>query len=134
MAHTTPLFSKLPKGYELTEAGHGLLTHVDAAQSSFSTELWGLRGDGEGLMGQIRIGAPDGCANFFSAAGLRVNHQVLSRVRYLDRGVATGVQPDAARSRHGHRCEPTDSGAFDRPKNCRLSSVFGGVSGALRKI
>ena len=64
MAHTTPLFSKSPKGYELTEAGHGLVTHVDAAQSSFSAGLGALRGDGEGLMGQIRIGAPDGCANF----------------------------------------------------------------------
>ena len=64
MAHTTPLFSKSPKGYELTEAGHGLVTHVDVAQSSFSAGLGALRGDGEGLMGQIRIGAPDGCANF----------------------------------------------------------------------
>ena len=64
MAHTTPLFSKSPKGYELTEAGHGLVAHVDAAQSSFSAGLGALRGDGEGLMGQIRIGAPDGCANF----------------------------------------------------------------------
>ena len=64
MAHTTPLFSKSPKGYELTEAGHGLVTHVDAAQSSFSAGLGALRGDGEGLIGQIRIGAPDGCANF----------------------------------------------------------------------
>ena len=64
MTHTTPLFSKSPKGYELTEAGHGLVAHVDAAQSSFSAGLGALRGDGEGLMGQIRIGAPDGCANF----------------------------------------------------------------------
>ena len=64
MAHTTPLFSKSPKGYELTEAGHGLVAHVDAAQSSFSAGLGALRGGGEGLMGQIRIGAPDGCANF----------------------------------------------------------------------
>ena len=64
MAHTTPLFSKSPKGYQLTEAGHGLVAHVDAAQSSFSAGLGALRGDGEGLMGQIRIGAPDGCANF----------------------------------------------------------------------
>ena len=64
MAHATPLFLKSPKGYELTEAGHGLAAHVDEAQSSLSAGLGALRGDGEGLTGQIRIGAPDGCANF----------------------------------------------------------------------
>ena len=64
MVHATPLFSKSPKGYELTEAGQGLLAHVDAAQSSLNAGLGTLRGDGEGLTGQIRIGAPDGCANF----------------------------------------------------------------------
>lgn len=64
MVHATPLFSKSPKGYELTEAGHGLVAHVDAAQSSLNAGLGALRGDGGGLTGQIRIGAPDGCANF----------------------------------------------------------------------
>ena len=64
MAHATPLFSKSPKGYELTEAGHGLAAHVDEAQSSLNAGLGALRGGGEGLTGQIRIGAPDGCANF----------------------------------------------------------------------
>jgi DNA-binding transcriptional LysR family regulator len=63
-AHSTPLFSKSPKGYDLTEAGHGLVAHVDAAQASLNAGLGALRGDGEGLRGQIRIGAPDGCANF----------------------------------------------------------------------
>ena len=63
-AHSTPLFSKSPKGYDLTEAGHGLVEHVDAAQASLNAGLGALRGDGEGLRGQIRIGAPDGCANF----------------------------------------------------------------------
>ena len=37
---------------------------MDAAQSSLNAGLGALRGDGEGLTGQIRIGAPDGCANF----------------------------------------------------------------------
>lgn len=64
MAHTTPLFFKSPKGYDLTEAGHGLVAHADAAQSALNAGLGALRGDGEGLVGQIRIGAPDGCANF----------------------------------------------------------------------
>ena len=64
MAHATPLFSKSPKGYELTETGNGLAAHVDEAQSSLNAGLGALRGDGEGLTGQIRIGAPDGCANF----------------------------------------------------------------------
>jgi DNA-binding transcriptional LysR family regulator len=40
------------------------VAHVDAAQASLNAGLGALRGDGEGLRGQIRIGAPDGCANF----------------------------------------------------------------------
>ena len=40
------------------------MAHVDAAQSSLNAGLGALRGDGGGLTGQIRIGAPDGCANF----------------------------------------------------------------------
>ena len=46
--HATPLFSKSPKGYELTEAGHGLVAHVDAAQASLNAGLGALRGEGRG--------------------------------------------------------------------------------------
>jgi DNA-binding transcriptional LysR family regulator len=64
LKHATKLFVKSPKGYELTEAGQGLAAHVDVAQASLSTGLNGLTGIDADLSGQIRVGAPDGCANF----------------------------------------------------------------------
>ena len=78
--HATPLFSKSPKGYDLTEAGHGLMAHVDAAQASLNAGLGALRGDGEGLRGQIRIGAPGWMRQFPFAAGLRTYHKNLSQI------------------------------------------------------
>ena len=109
--HATPLFSKSPKGYDLTEAGHGLMAHVDAAQASLNAGLGALRGDGEGLRGQIRIGAPDGCANFLlpqvcghitkTYPGLDIQIVALPRVFNLTRreaDMAIGVsQPTAGR-------------------------------------
>ena len=109
MAHATPLFSKSPKGYELTEAGHGLAAHVDEAQSSLNAGLGALRGGGEGLTGQIRIGAPDGCANFLlpqvcdkitkDYPDLDIQIVALPRVFNLTRreaDMATGVSRPAA--------------------------------------
>ena len=65
--HATPLFSKSPKGYELTEAGHGLVAHVDAAQASLNAGLGALRGDGEGLRGKFasvrRMAVPISCCH-----------------------------------------------------------------------
>ena len=57
------LFVKSPQGYSLTEAGARLVPHAEAAEVA-------LRGVGdsarapEGLTGLIRLGAPDGCANY----------------------------------------------------------------------
>lgn len=57
-----PLFAKSPQGYALTEAGLRLLDHARAAEEALR------RAEGErgatGLSGQVRIGAPDGCASF----------------------------------------------------------------------
>ena len=51
------------KGYALTEDGLRLLPHVEAAQAHLrAAEEPGA--SGEGLSGQIRLGAPDGCANY----------------------------------------------------------------------
>jgi len=55
------LFAKSPQGYALTEAGQRLLPRAEAAEQALSGGL-GQRGDA--LSGTIRIGAPDGCANF----------------------------------------------------------------------
>lgn len=63
-AFETPLFAKSPQGYALTDAGARLVTHAEAAEQAMVGALEEVRGQGAGFSGQIRIGAPDGCANF----------------------------------------------------------------------
>ena len=58
------LFVKSPQGYALTEAGERLLTPAEQAESAFATGVGAVTGLGDKLTGSIRIGAPDGCANF----------------------------------------------------------------------
>ncbi|KPP84801.1 MAG: Transcriptional regulator [Rhodobacteraceae bacterium HLUCCA08] len=58
----TPLFVRSPQGYALTEAGVRLLDHARAAEEALR-RAEGARG-ATGLSGQVRIGAPDGCASF----------------------------------------------------------------------
>lgn len=59
-----PLFAKSPQGYALTEAGTRLVRFAEEAEQAASQASEALVGRTEGLSGQIRIGAPDGCANF----------------------------------------------------------------------
>jgi DNA-binding transcriptional LysR family regulator len=51
-------------GYTLTEAGTRLVDHAERAEAAMQGASAVLSGDAETLSGQIRIGAPDGCANF----------------------------------------------------------------------
>ncbi len=64
VALETPLFAKSPQGYALTAAGERLLTHGEMAEQAMRAGVDALAGTGETLTGQIRIGAPDGCANY----------------------------------------------------------------------
>lgn len=57
------LFAKSPQGYALTEEGTRLLSHAERAEAAMEGAREALSGP-EGLSGQIRIGAPDGCANY----------------------------------------------------------------------
>ena len=57
------LFLKSPQGYTLTDQGTGLIAHAESAESALVGAREALSGP-EGLTGQIRIGAPDGCANY----------------------------------------------------------------------
>lgn len=58
------LFTRSHQGYALTDEGARLLPHAIAAESAM-IEAGHAATDGQtGLSGQIRIGAPDGCANF----------------------------------------------------------------------
>lgn len=59
-----PLFAKSPQGYALAEAGARLMRHAEAAEQAMQAAAEAVAGGAEGLSGQIRIGAPDGCANF----------------------------------------------------------------------
>lgn len=58
------LFVKSPQGYALTEAGTRLVAHAERAEQAMQGAATAITGDTETLSGQIRIGAPDGCANF----------------------------------------------------------------------
>ncbi|RID93553.1 LysR family transcriptional regulator [Gemmobacter lutimaris] len=57
------LFVKSPQGYALTDEGARILAHAERAEQAVTGVTEELRGT-QGLTGQIRIGAPDGCANY----------------------------------------------------------------------
>jgi len=63
-AMETPLFLKSPQGYALSAAGDRLLAHVEQVEQAMRSATEALAGPSESLGGQIRIGAPDGCANY----------------------------------------------------------------------
>lgn len=106
------LFAKGPQGYALTEEGLRLLTHAERAEAAMEGAAEAVTGGG-GLTGQIRLGAPDGCANYLlpqvlaaicdANPGLEVQIVALPRVFNLSRreaDMAIGVsRPEAGRLR-----------------------------------
>lgn len=104
------LFTKSPQGYALTEEGARLIPHAERAESALHGAREALSGP-EGLQGQIRIGAPDGCANYLlpqvlaticdDNPGLEVQIVALPRVFNLSKreaDMAIGVsRPTAGR-------------------------------------
>lgn len=60
----SPLFAKSPQGYAPTDAGQRLLSHAEHAEQAMHGAMEELSGNSGQLSGQIRIGAPDGCANY----------------------------------------------------------------------
>ncbi|WP_299776655.1 LysR family transcriptional regulator [uncultured Roseobacter sp.] len=58
------LFVKSPQGYTLTEAGMSLLTRAETAERAMRNAVAELPDVSDRLSGQIRIGAPDGAANY----------------------------------------------------------------------
>ncbi|WBU55629.1 LysR family transcriptional regulator [Paracoccus sediminicola] len=58
-----PLFLKSPQGYAVTAEGARLIPHAEAAERALGGAAESLGQQGE-LTGQLRIGAPDGCANY----------------------------------------------------------------------
>jgi len=103
------LFAKSPQGYAVTEAGQRLLPHAEAAERAMGAAEEDLRGEAGALSGQIRIGAPDGCANYLlpqvvaaicdENPGLEVQIVALPRVFNLSKreaDMAVGVSPPSA--------------------------------------
>jgi len=104
------LFVKSPQGYALTEAGARLIAHAERAEAALEGATEALDGP-EGLTGLIRLGAPDGCANYLlpqvlagicdANPGLEVQVVALPRVFNLSRreaDMAVGVsRPEAGR-------------------------------------
>ncbi len=57
------LFARSPQGYALTEEGQRLLSHAVRVEQAVAEAMEDVRGQ-SGLTGQVRIGAPDGAANY----------------------------------------------------------------------
>ena len=100
------LFTRSAQGYALTPEGARLLPHAQAVETAMlaATDTTAL--NESGLSGQIRIGAPDGCANFLlpqvvaaicaENPALEVQIVALPRVFNLSRreaDMAIGVSP-----------------------------------------
>ena len=58
------LFVKSPQGYALTDLGQRMRDRATEAEDLLSLAIDEGQGASQGLTGQVRIGAPDGCANF----------------------------------------------------------------------
>ena len=104
------LFGKSPQGYALTEEGARLMPHAERAEAALDGASEALTRP-EGLTGLIRLGAPDGCANYLlpqvlaricdANPGLEVQLVALPRVFNLSKreaDMAVGVsRPEAGR-------------------------------------
>ncbi len=107
----TRLFARSPQGYALTDAGQRLLPHAIRTEEAVTAGLEELRGDTGRITGSVRIGAPDGCANYLlpqvvaaicdANPGLEVQIVALPRVfnlskREADMAIAVS-RPEAGR-------------------------------------
>jgi DNA-binding transcriptional LysR family regulator len=61
------LFDRSAEGYAPTEAGRGLLDHAEAMEAQALAAVAEMRGGSARLAGTVRIGAPDGVANYLLA-------------------------------------------------------------------
>lgn len=58
------LFNKSPQGYDLTDAGLRLMPHANMMEQSLLAAKSEVSGTSDVLSGSIRVGAPDGAANY----------------------------------------------------------------------
>ncbi len=104
------LFARSPQGYALTDEGQRLMTHAVRVEQAVTEAMEEVKGQ-SGLSGQVRIGAPDGAANYLlpqvvaricdDNPGLEVQIVALPRVfnlskREADMAIAVS-RPEAGR-------------------------------------
>jgi len=95
------LFTRSPQGYVLTDEGARLIAPAEAIEAQMARAAEALAGAAEGISGQVRIGAPDGAANYLlpqvvarivaANPGLEVQIVALPRVFSLTRREADMV-------------------------------------------
>lgn len=103
------LFDRSPQGYALTEAGRGLIDHAQAMESMAAAAMAEVGGHADRLTGTVRIGAPDGFANYLlidacdaishDNPALQVQVVALPRMFSLSKreaDLAIGVSPPSA--------------------------------------
>ncbi|SFR48249.1 LysR family transcriptional regulator [Litoreibacter janthinus] len=103
------LFIKSPQGYALTQAGERLASRAEAVETAILNAHDDATGGAEAMTGQIRVGAPDGCANYLlpqvcaaicaEHPGLEVQIVALPRVLNLSKreaDMAITVSPPTA--------------------------------------
>lgn len=109
LAVGAPLFVKSPQGYALTDLGQRMRDRATEAEEALALALDEGQGGTRGLTGQIRIGSPDGVANYVlpqvvakiqaENPGLEVQILALPRVVNLSQreaDMAVTVSPPAA--------------------------------------
>ncbi len=103
------LFTRSAQGYTLTGEGQRLLAHAARAEQAVAEAMEEVGSEGSGLTGQIRIGAPDGSANYLLpqiVAGICADHpglevQIVAQPRVFDLSkreadMAIAVSPPAS--------------------------------------
>ena len=63
-ALNSKLFNKLPRGYQLTQAGNDLKDHIENIERTEKIARGSLQKSSADISGNFRIGAPDGLSNF----------------------------------------------------------------------
>lgn len=103
------LFSRSAQGYALTGEGQRLLAHAGRAEQAVAEAMEEVGSEGSGLTGQVRIGAPDGSANYLLpqiVAGICADHpglevQIVAQPRVFnlskrEADMAIAVSPPAS--------------------------------------
>ncbi len=103
------LFTRSAQGYTLTVEGQRLLAHAARAEQAVAEAMEEVGSEGSGLTGQIRIGAPDGSANYLLpqiVAGICADHpglevQIVAQPRVFnlskrEADMAIAVSPPAS--------------------------------------